>query len=203
LRASGIRRIALTGGIATGKSHVRARLERDGVPTIDADTLARDAVAPGTAGLKAVVERFGPDILAADGTLNRRALGRLVFADARSRRDLEAIIHPVVREAMERWFASLAPGIHPFAVADIPLLFESGRETEFDAVILTVCAPSTQLRRLLARDQMTEEEARQRIDSQLPAEEKARRATYVIDTDGTLAETDVQVDAVVQRLLSR
>jgi dephospho-CoA kinase len=172
------------------------------VPTIDADTLARDAVAPGTPGLNAVVERFGPGVIAADGTLNRRALGRIVFADAGSRRDLEAIIHPGVREAMERWFASLAPDVHPCAVADIPLLFESGREKDFDAIIVTVCSQPTQLRRLLERDQMTAEEARQRIDSQMPADEKVRRATYVIDTDGTFEETDAQVAAVVQRLLS-
>src|SRR4051794_2252773 len=94
-----VRRVALTGGIATGKSHVRARLERHGVATIDSDTLARDAVAPGSAGLAAVVRRFGPEVLEPDGSLNRARLGTVVFADSAARHDLEAIVHPEVRRA--------------------------------------------------------------------------------------------------------
>src|SRR5687767_4159706 len=129
-----VRRIALTGGIATGKSHVRAEFERYGVPTIDADTLARDAVAPGSAGLAAVVQRFGGEVLEAGGTLNRGKLAKIVFADPEARRALEAIVHPDVRRAMDRWFASLDPHTHPYAIADIPLLFEVGRERDFDAV---------------------------------------------------------------------
>ena len=144
--------MALTGGIATGKSHVRARFESLGIPTVDADILARDAVAPGSAGLAAVVHRFGTEVCDADGTLNRRKVGAIVFRDPQARRDLEQIVHPYVREMTERWFASLDPQRVPFAVADIPLLFEGRREADFEAVIVTACEPATQLNRLMARD---------------------------------------------------
>src|SRR5688572_30483235 len=117
-------RVALTGGIATGKSYVRARFEDLGVPTIDADALARDAIAPGTPGLAAVVARFGPVVLDPDGQVNRAALAAIVFADDGARRDLEAIIHPVVRRAIDDWYRTLDPAT-PFAVAEIPLLYET------------------------------------------------------------------------------
>jgi dephospho-CoA kinase len=193
-------RVALTGGIATGKSHVRARLEANGVPTIDADTLARDAVAPGTAGLREIVRRFDVDILEADGSLNRKKLGLIIFADPHARHDLEKIIHPYVREMMDRWFASLA-GV-PFAVADIPLLFEAGRERDFDAVIVAACEPATQLDRLMKRDGLSREQATLRIGAQWSLEDKIARADYVIRTDGTLDDTDRQVDALASHLQS-
>ena len=195
--AAGVRRIALTGGIATGKSHVRARFEKLGVPTIDADTIARDVVAPGTPGFLAVVERFGPTIVGPDGSVDRRALAAIVFGDAAARADLEAIIHPSVRAAIDDWFASLDPSRHPFAVADIPLLFETGRERDLDAVVVTTCSPATQWQRVLSRDGMTEQEARQRIAAQLPAAHKLARADFVIDTDGPFERTDAQVDDLV------
>src|SRR5687767_5716085 len=117
-----MRRIGLTGGIATGKSFVRARLEELGVATIDSDVLAREAVAPGTRGLEQVIARFGRGILSADGSLDRKALASIVFSDPEARRNLEAIIHPQVRAATDAWFHSL-PSDTPVAVADIPLLF--------------------------------------------------------------------------------
>jgi dephospho-CoA kinase len=193
-------RVALTGGIATGKSHVRGRLEANGVPTIDADRLARDAVAPGTAGLREIVRRFDADILEADGSLNRKKLGAIIFADPQARHDLEKIIHPYVREMMDRWFASLA-GV-PFAVADIPLLFEAGRERDFDAVIVAACEPATQLDRLMTRDGLSREQATLRIGAQWSLEDKIARADYVIRTDGTLDDTDRQVDALASHLQS-
>src|SRR4029453_5677942 len=195
-----VRRVALTGGIATGKSHVRARFESIGIPTVDADLLARDAVAKGSAGLAAVVGRLGTEVCEGDGTLDRRKVGAIVFHDPDARRDLEKIVHPYVREMTERWFASLDPERAPFAVADIPLLFESQREGDFDTVIVTACEPETQLRRLMARDGLGEAEARQRIAAQWPLEKKMANADYVIRTDGTFDETNRQVDAVVSRL---
>jgi dephospho-CoA kinase len=196
-----IRRIALTGGIATGKSHVRAEFEALGVPAIDADVLARQAVEPGTPGFDAVVARFGPGVLAG-GRLDRRRLASVVFADAEARRDLEAIVHPIVRAAADAWFDALDPARHPFAIADIPLLYETGRERDFAAVIVTACEPATQLRRVMARDGATEAEARARIAAQLPIEEKIRRADYVIRTDGTVEETRDQVRDVHARLVA-
>ena len=195
--------MALTGGIATGKSHVRARLESLGIPTVDADVLARDAVAPGSAGLAAVVRRFGTDVCEADGTLNRKTLAAIVFHDPQARRDLEQIVHPVVREMTERWFASLDSERVPFAVADIPLLFEGHREADFDAVIVTACEPATQLNRLMARDGLDEAEAHQRIAAQWPLQEKIAKADYVIRTDGPFDDTNRQVDQIVFRLRSQ
>lgn len=194
-----MRRIALTGGIATGKSHVRAQFERLGVPTSDADAIAREVVAPGTPGLAAVIERFGPEVLDPTGALDRKRLASIVFADATARRDLEAIIHPRVKEATDRWFASLGDA-HPFAIADIPLLYEAGRDKDFDEVIVVACDPATQLRRIIDRDGLTEAEARARLAAQLPIDEKVRRGDRIIRTDGSFADTDRQVEATLRVL---
>ena len=195
-----IRRIALTGGIATGKSYVRGRFEQLGVPTIDADALARDAVAPGTEGLAAVVKRFSVGVLDPSGALDRRRVAQIVFPDPAARRDLEAIIHPFVRTQADAWFQSLDPARQPFAIADIPLLYETGTDTLYDVVIVTACAPDEQVRRIVERDHVSEAEARQRLAAQLPIDEKVRRADYVIRTDGTHEETDRQVREIFNRL---
>ena len=122
-------RVSLTGGIATGKSYVRARVAGHGIPTLDADTLARDAVAPASAGFADVVARFGAEVVAADGSLDRKALGAVVFADPQARADLEAIVHPRVREATGIWLDRLAIAGESLAIVDIPLLFETGRRS--------------------------------------------------------------------------
>ncbi|MGE0042475.1 MAG: dephospho-CoA kinase [Vicinamibacterales bacterium] len=194
-----MRRIALTGGIATGKSYVARRLAGAGVPVVDADVLAREAVAPGTAGLEAIRARFGDRVIGPDGGLDRQALAAIVFADAGARRDLEAIVHPVVRAAIDRFFEALPPDT-PVAVADIPLLFETGREAEFDAVVVAACPARMQRERVMQRDGATWDEASRRIAAQMPIDEKMRRADHVIRTDGSYADTDRQVDRVLARL---
>jgi dephospho-CoA kinase len=194
-------RAALTGGIATGKSYCLARLGRLGAATIDADMLAREAVAPGTAGLAQVVERFGSSILRTDGSLDRPALGRIVFADRGARADLEAIIHPEVYRRIGEWFADL-PGSTRVAIADIPLLFETGHQHDFDRVIVCACEPAEQLRRLMARDKLSREAALARLDAQWPIEAKVEKADYVIRTDGTHAETDQEVGRTFEGLQS-
>jgi dephospho-CoA kinase len=188
-------RVALTGGIATGKSYVRARFEALGVPTSDADVIARAVVAPGTPGFDAVVRRFGRDILAASGAIDRKRLGAIVFADPAKRHALEAIVHPAVRKATDEWFASLPAGT-PIAISDIPLLYETGRDRDFDRVIVAAAEPAEQLRRVMKRDGLSEGEARQRVAAQLPIDEKAKRADYVIGTGGTFEDTDRQVRGV-------
>ena len=193
-------RVALTGGIATGKSHVRALFAGLGVPTIDSDVLAREAVAANTPGLAAVVRRFGSSVLDPAGALDRHALAAIVFGDAAARRDLEAIVHPPVREATERWFASLTAADHPYAIADIPLLYEVGRDADFDRVIVTACDPETQVRRVMTRDGATEAQARQRLAAQLPIAEKVRRADYVVNTEGSMDDTAAHVRALDQEL---
>lgn len=195
-----MKRVALTGGIATGKSHVRAVFDALGVPTIDADVLAHEAVAPGSPAFEAVKARFGPAVFDARGALDRKKLGDVVFADPQARKDLEAIIHPGVVEAIARWFSSLDQSANSFAIADVPLLYEAGRERDYDIVIVTACEPATQIRRVMARDGISEAEARQRIAAQLPIEDKVRRADHVIRTDGLLASTNAQVHEVYKRL---
>ncbi len=185
-------RVALTGGIATGKSYVRARFEELGVPTSDADVIARAVVAPGTPGFEEVVRTFGREILDPSGAIDRKRLGGIVFADPAKRKALEAIVHPAVRRATDEWFAGLPAGT-PFAISDIPLLYETGRDRDFDRVIVVAAPPETQVRRVMERDHLAEAASRQRLAAQLPIDEKVRRADYVIRTEGSFDETDRQV----------
>ena len=196
-----MKRIALTGGMGTGKSHVRAVFAALGVPTIDADTLARDVVAHGTPGFESVVATFGRGILNADGDLDRRALAAMVFGDTAKRRDLEAILHPAIRGAIDQWFTTLDKTAFPFAIADIPLLYEVGLDKEYDAVIVTACTPQNQVKRIMARDNLDAKEVQGRLEAQLPIEEKVKRARHVIWTDRGFAETDRQVADVYDSLL--
>jgi dephospho-CoA kinase len=198
-----LKRVALTGGIATGKSAVRSELERLGVPTIDADDVARDVVAPGTPALAAILGRFGNRVLDEAGALDRRKLGSIVFADEDARLDLERIVHPAVQAAIDTWLRSAERDQHNIAVAVIPLLYEGGRERDFDAVVTTACQNEEQLRRVMSRDKLTELQARQRIAAQLSTEEKVRRANHVIWTDGSHEETKRQVLETLEQLARR
>jgi dephospho-CoA kinase len=193
--------VALTGGIATGKSYCLGKFAAAGASTIDADALARQAVAPGTAGFEAVRSRFGAGVLTPEGGLDRDALGRLVFADLDSRRALEAIVHPTVHAAIGRWMQTLDNGgQHRIGVADVPLLYETGLDRDFDTVVVTTCPHELQIERLQSRSGLTRDEALGRIAAQMPLEEKVRRAAYVIDTSGTFDATDAQVREVWRRL---
>ena len=192
-------RVALTGGIATGKSYCLARFASLGIPVIDADQLARDAVAPGSRALEEVAVRFGAAILRPDGSLDRSSLGRIVFNDRAARADLEAIVHPEVYRRISEWLATLPPRTR-VAIADIPLLFETGHTHDFDRVVVVACDAREQLRRIIARDGLSERDARARLDSQWPIEEKEARADYVIKTDGSVADTDSQVRTVYELL---
>ena len=193
-------KVALTGGIATGKSFVIAGLRRRGIPCVDADELAHGVMTPGSEATLAIAERFGPGILDAQGAVDRKALGAIVFADPIARRELEAITHPAVYRAITaamRAFALL--GDADIAFADIPLLFEGGRASEFDSVVATVCPEAMQRERLAARG-LGPEDITLRLAAQLSAAEKARRANYVIDTAGTTEYTEAQIDAMLKAL---
>jgi dephospho-CoA kinase len=194
-------RVALTGGIATGKSYCLAQFEKLGAAVIDADLLARHAVAKDTPGLRAIAARFGESMLAEDGSLNRAALARVVFADSRARGDLEAIIHPEVYQRIREWLANLGSGVR-IAIADIPLLFESGHHHDYDRVVVAACEPPEQVRRMIARNGLTESEALARLAAQWPIAEKVTRANYVIRTDAGFADTERQVKDVYERLLA-
>jgi dephospho-CoA kinase len=200
----GMLHVGLTGGIATGKSYVTQRLHEAGLPTIDADRLAREAVAPGSPGLDAVVARFGRGVLTNDGALDRAGLAALVFADARARADLEALVHPEVRRRIAEWQAQVATlGYKGPLVADIPLLFETGRTGDFDVVVVVACDPARQRERLIERDGLSAEAAEQRLAAQWPIGRKVQEADYVVKTDGTFADTDAQVEELVRQLHAR
>jgi dephospho-CoA kinase len=193
-------RVALTGGAATGKSYVLEQFRKAGIPVLIADELAHGVTAAGTEATAAIGERFGEGVIAADGSVNREALGAIVFANDAARRQLEAIVHPAVYRAIEagmRAFAKLADV--PLAVAEIPLLYETGHAADFDRVIVTACADELQLKRLRARG-LSEERARQVVAAQRPTAEKAALADFVIRTDGEKPETDAQVQRVLQAL---
>ena len=196
-----IYKLALTGGIATGKSYARQRFEELGIPTVDADEIARKLPRRHSEALEAIVRRFGPAILNRNGTLNRRALAAVVFANPDARHDLEAILHPAVYRAIQAWFEHLELlGRHRIGLADIPLLYETGRHAGFDKVIVTWCPEEMQMARMLDRG-MTEPEAQQRMAAQLPSAEKKARADYVIDTSGSKEDTNRQIDAIFDQLV--
>lgn len=197
-----IRKIALTGGIATGKTYVATRLREAGVPMVDADLLARDVVAPGTPALAAIRKRFGPDAVRRDGTMDRIRVAQIVFKDKRARLDLEAIIHPAVIKAVNDFFNGL-PRRTPFAIADIPLVYETGREKDFDAVIVVACPREMQLQRLMERNKLSKEDAERRLAAQLPIDQKVNKATYVIKNDRSFAETDAQIKALLDTLMQK
>jgi dephospho-CoA kinase len=193
-------RVALTGGIATGKSYVLEQFRRRGIPCLDADDLAHGVTSAGTEATTAIAARFGPDILAPDGSVNRTKLGPMVFADSTARKELEAIVHPAVYRAIAaglRAFEML--GEYPMAVVDVPLLYETGAEKQFDRVVVTACRPDVQLARLVERG-ISEEAARQRLAAQWPTEEKVARADLVVRTDGSFEDTDRQIADVLQQL---
>ena len=193
-------RVALTGGIATGKSYVLDQFRRRGVPCLDADVLAHGAMAPGTEAARAIAARFGAEVLAEDGSVNRARLGPIVFADDKARRELEAIIHPAVYRAIATGLRAFEiVGGHPLAVVDVPLLFETGRSADFDRVLVTVCAPEVQMARLAERG-MSTEEARLRLAAQLSNDEKAAGADFVIRTDEGPQATNAQVDRILKDL---
>lgn len=197
-----MRKVALTGGIATGKSYVANRLKEAGIPIVDADVLAREVVAPGSPALSAIRKRFGPDAVRRDGTMDRVRVGQIVFKDKRARLDLEAIIHPAVIKAINEFFNTL-PKRTPFAVADIPLVFETGREKEFDTIVVVACPREMQIERMMQRNKLSREDAERRLNAQLPIEQKVKKATHVLKTDGTFEQTNAQVDDLIEKLRSK
>ena len=190
--------IGLTGGIACGKSTVSAMLAERGAFVVDADEVAREVVEPGEPALAEVAAVFGQAVLREDGTLDRRKLGEIVFADPEKRKRLEAILHPAIRERM---WASIRkvkedePG--RIVVADIPLLYETGQQGLYDGVLVVYVPRELQIRRLMARNpELTEAQALGRINAQIDIERKKEMADWVIDNSGSLESTERQVEAL-------
>ena len=188
--------IGLTGGIGSGKSTVAKMLAEKGAVVVDADRLAREVVAPGQPAFEKIVETFGRGVLRPDGTLDRKALGEIVFRDPEARRRLEAITHPRIAERAQQELEAARSRGAPVAVYEAALLVEKGLGDAFDGLVVVTTDPKTQVDRILARDGLSREEALARIAAQLPLEEKAKAATWVIDNSGSLAETRRQVDAL-------
>jgi dephospho-CoA kinase len=194
-------RVGLTGSIAVGKSYVASLLAESGCHVLDADRTARQVVAVGTQGLRAVVEAFGVEVLKEDGTLDRARLGAIVFADESQRQRLNSILHPFIIAAQDRqlrsWEAEDPQGI---SVIDAALMIESGGYKRFDKLIVVHCRPQVQLERLMARNGLTREEAAKRIAAQMPQEEKKRYADYLIDTSEGFDDTRRQTLEVYRAL---
>jgi dephospho-CoA kinase len=196
--------VALTGGIASGKSTVARRLEEHGAVIVDADQVARQVVEPGEPALARIAEEFGPGMIAPDGSLDRAALGAIVFSDPEGRQRLNAITHPAVLERSRALFAAAAAA-DPDAIVvyDIPLLVEAGRIDEFDLRVVVHAATETRVRRMTELRGMTREEALHRINSQATDTDRFAIADAVIDADGTLEHTLQQTDALWENLRAR
>lgn len=187
-------RVGLTGGIASGKSTVARLFESLGVPVIDTDILAREVVAPGQPLLGQIAARFGPDVLAADGSLDRARLRSLVFGDPAARSDLEQLMHPAIRARLEEISAALAGPKHgPYQLLVIPLLVETAGRTPVDRVLVVDCSEALQIRRLQARDGSTVEQARQILSAQASREARLAAADDVIVNEGDLESVRDQV----------
>lgn len=193
--------LGITGTIASGKSLVAAAFAQRGAALVSADQLAREIVRPGSDVLARLVERFGAGILTDSGRLDRDRLARMVFADEQARTDVNRITHPAIgRLALERLRALAASGV-PLVVYEAPLLFEAKAESRVDRILVVRIAPDIQLQRLMARDGLSESEARQRVAAQMGQEEKLARADYVIDNSAEVAATLQQVDRLWRRLV--
>jgi len=195
--------VGLTGGIACGKTTVAKMFGDLGIPVIDADDLAREVVEPGTRGLARIVEEFGEEVLDAEGRLDRKRLGEVVFEDGQARAKLNGILHPLIAAAGAQHIASLQDSPAPYILYEAALLVETGSYRAFSALVVVRADETVQRARLLARDGFTREEADARIASQLPLAEKAAVADHVVVNNGDLEATRSQVAAVHEKLASR
>lgn len=191
--------VALTGGIASGKTAVSDAFARRGVPVLDADVIARQVVEPGQPALDEVIAAFGPGVIATDGRLDRAALRAVIFADPAARKRLEGILHPAIRRAFA---AASAAADGPYQVHAIPLLVETGRASEYDRVLVVDCPRETQLARLLDRDGETAERAAAILASQATREARKAVATEILENTGTLAALDDAVESLHRQYLA-
>ncbi|WP_239254974.1 dephospho-CoA kinase [Listeria ilorinensis] len=194
------RTIGLTGSIATGKSTVSRRLKKAGFAVVDADVAARKVVEKGTPALEEIRQYFGEAVLTDEGELDRAKLGEIIFKDAKKRAILNKIVHPKVQAYMLKEREALFKAGETIIFFDIPLLYESHLEDIVDQIIVVRTSRQTEIERLMARDGISEEKAIQKIDTQIPIEEKELRADFVIDNDGSLEITKKQVDQLIRHL---
>ncbi len=196
-----MRKVGLTGGIASGKSTVSRMFADLGVPVIDADVIAREVVAPGSRALDAVVDAFGEEVLTEGKSLNRARLGEIVFSDSSKKKVLEGILHPeIIAEQDKRLREIELEGNAPVAIVDAAVMIESGSWKRFDSIVVVDCDESQQIGRLRRRNGMNEEEAKRRVDAQMPLSEKVQYADHVIDNRGSIDDTRRQVEELMKLL---
>jgi dephospho-CoA kinase len=194
-------KVGLTGGIATGKSYILKVLGELGCETIDADAVAHQVIEPGEPAYYDIIEHFGREILTGSGSIDRTKLGAIIFADETAREKLNSIVHPRVYEAQAEWFAEVAArNPNAIAVVDAALLIETGSYHRFDTLIVSYCEPQVQLERLMARNNLNAEQARARITSQMPTQEKLKYADYIINTSNGFDDTKRQVEETYAEL---
>ncbi len=192
--------VGLTGGIATGKSTVTDLLRQLGYNVIDADVVAREVVAPGSSGLKSVVSEFGTAVLGMDGSLDRKKLGTLVFSNVLKRKKLESILHPLIQQRVQILKNEIVQKGATLAFYDVPLLFESELESQFDFTIVVSADSELQINRLMQRDHLDEQHAVQRIKAQMPISEKIKRASFVIHNNSNLSDLKAQLEQVLEKI---
>ncbi len=192
--------LGLTGGIACGKSEVSRLLAAQGLPIVDADVVAREVVEPGSPVLAQLVERFGDGVLQADGCLDRRHLGQVVFGNREYLEQLNAIMHPAIWKATLAHLGELSQQGCKLAVLVAPLLYEHGAEAMTDAVWVVSCSEELQMQRLQERDHLNLEEARARLQAQMPVDQKAERADYLLENEGDLSQLAAQVERALEML---
>ena len=196
-------KVGLTGGIGCGKSHILREFHKLGVYTIDADEIAHEVILPDQSAYEQILEIFGPEILASDRTINRKKLGERVFSNEQAREKLNQIVHPLVLEEEARRVAEIEEREDPkspILMVDAALMVETGSYRKYDCVVVVYCTPQVQLQRVIARDRLSEEEALQRIQSQMPLLEKIKYADYIIENSGRLSETNEQIKHIFTEL---
>ncbi|WP_353948116.1 dephospho-CoA kinase [Sporolactobacillus sp. Y61] len=190
--------IGLTGGIASGKSTLSAWLNRHHYPLIDADRISREVVEPGSGALKQIADAFGPHILHKDGSLDRQALGRIIFTDKEKRRRLNEMLHPLIRARMRKEISTFRKLGAPVVFLDVPLLFEGGLDHWADKTIVVTVNRENQLHRLMTRNGLSRSQAETRIAAQMSLKEKERKASAVIDNNGSIRQTEEQMAALLK-----
>ena len=198
-------KVGLTGGIGCGKSHILREFHKLGVYTIDADEIAHEVILPDRSAYEKILETFGPEILASDRTIDRKKLGEKVFSDEKAREKLNRIVHPLILEEETRRVAEFQEREDPkfpIIMVDAALMVETGSYRKYDSVVVVYCPPQVQLQRVIARDRLSEEEALQRIQSQMPLLEKIKYADYIIESSGRLSETNEQVKHIFTELVN-
>ncbi len=193
-------RVGLTGGIASGKSAVSGLLARSGIPVIDSDTIARDLVKPGSEALSEIALALGAGVLTGEGALDRARVGRIVFGDEAKRRRLEEILHPRIQAEQDRWMDGVEAGGSPLAVVEAALMVESGGWKRFDLLVVVDCGKDQQIGRLMKRSGMGEEEARARLESQMPLSEKVKYADRTLDNRGSLEDLGARAEELARWL---